>query len=58
MGNFFVRQTMVIITGCKYCETERRRTTEQWFKPILRSAMHYCSFNEHSQSHCEENHVC
>jgi len=50
MRIFFVRQTMVIITGCKYCETEQRHTTEQWFKPILRSAMHYCSLiKKHSQ---------
>jgi len=37
METFIVREAMVIITIVLICEIERRCTTEQRFKPVLRA---------------------
>ena len=50
-----VREAMVITTVYVICEIERKRTTEQRFKPISRAVRW---FNELSQGHFKENHIC
>jgi len=38
-GKVYCAEKMVIITAVRIFKTEQRGTTEQRFKPILRSAM-------------------